>query len=75
MSRAVVIWALSGRPWAFLNVVLFIPSFRAYEVISFANSFSVPDIFSATTVATSFADLTINAITASSTLMLVPASK
>ena len=43
--------------------------------MSFANSLSVPEIFSATTVATSLADLIIRAIMASSTFIVDPSSK
>ncbi len=75
ISRADVICALLGRPEAFLKVVFFIPIFLAYAVINFANSFSVLLMCSATTAATSFADLMISARTAFSTVMYDPSSK
>ncbi len=57
MSRAVESWRRFGRPEALRNVVRLMPRSRARWVIIRANLNSLPPIASATTVATSLADL------------------
>ena len=61
MSRAVVFCWLCGKPEAFLNTVLRIPNARALRVIRLAKLRSVPEMASATAVATSLADLVTSA--------------
>jgi hypothetical protein len=73
MSRAVVTWPGSGRPEALRKTVDRIPSERAVRVMRSANAASVPAMFSATTAATSLADLTQSAPTASATVRVDPA--
>ena len=75
VSYAVVSCARLFNPDAFLKTVFFIPIFLAYFVINLANSLSESEICSATTVATSFADLIIRAFTASLTIINEPSSK
>jgi len=67
MSRAVVSCFEFGRPDAFLKVVLDMPRLRAFSVMSRAKFVTVPPRFSATTAATSFADLVTSALIASCT--------
>ena len=73
ISRAVVTWALSGRPEALRKTVLLIPSSRARCVIMRAKFDSVPPNASPTTTATSLAERTTRALIASSTVILLPA--
>ncbi len=72
MSCAVVTWLRSGRPEALRNVVRCMPSPRARVVIFWANWPSLPPSRSATTVATSFADLVISASIAWRTVIVSP---
>ena len=73
MSSAVVTCLGSGRPEALTKRVRCMPSPRARTVISAANASSEPLSASATTTATSLADLIAMAWAASFTLMVEPA--
>tara|TARA_B110000240_G_scaffold149425_1_gene165393 strand:- start:588 stop:1016 length:429 start_codon:yes stop_codon:yes gene_type:complete len=64
-----------GSPEAFLNVVRFIPNFRAFFVINLAKLRSDFPKFSAITVATSFADLVTRANIAFLTEIVDPAER
>ena len=75
ISRAVECCARLGSPEAFLKVVLTMPRARALRVILPAKARSVPEIFSPTAVATSFADLVTSAKIAFSTDMLEPGER
>ena len=58
MSRAVDRCPSWVRPWAFLKVVLFIPSARAVRVMRAVKAASLPLIASPMAVAASLADFT-----------------
>ena len=72
MSRAVVVCSGSGRPEAFLKVVLVMPMSCALRVIKRAKFCSVPAMCWASAMATSLADLVTSAFMASSTVISAP---
>ena len=73
MSRAVVTCERSGRPDALRNLVRVMPSCFAVRVMRCANAFWLPPMLSATTTATSLADLVTSALMALSTVIQDPA--
>src|SRR5690606_14117167 len=73
ISRAVVCWLGFGRPEALRNVVERIPKRCTWAVIIWAKRASEPPRYSPSAAAASLAERVISAITASSTVMLLPA--
>ena len=70
ITRRADLATIRQRPDAFVKVVRVMPSWRALEVMIWANRVSVPASFSAITVAASFADLVIKAPITSRTVIV-----
>jgi hypothetical protein len=73
MSRAVVTWRRSGRPFGLVNRVLVMPMALAVLVMRSANACCDPEICSAMTIEASLADFVMRPYMASRTVIVRPA--